>query len=96
MSFLKIIKNRFAIATLIFLGYLIFLDQYNFHAQYRLMSELNYLEDERDFYKNELSKDSMTYHTLFHNKENIEKFARERFMMKKPNEDIFLIVREDD
>jgi len=96
MSLLKIIKNRFIIATLVFLGYLIFLDQYNFHAQYRLMSELNYLEEEKDFYQNELTKDSLTYHTLFHDKENIEKFARERFMMKKPNEDIFLIVHEDD
>ncbi len=96
MSFLKIIKNRFIIVTLVFLGYLIFLDQYNFHAQYRLLSELSHLEDEKEFYQNELYKDSLTYHTLFNNKENIEKYARERFMMKKPNEDIFLIVKVED
>ena len=83
------------IATLIFLGYLLIFDQYNFRAQYKLMSELSDLKDERTFYKNELHKDSLTYHTLFNHKENIEKFARERFMMKKPNEDIFIIVRED-
>jgi len=83
------------IATLIFLGYLLIFDQYNFRAQYKLMSELSDLEEEKDFYKNELHKDSITYHTLFNNKENIEKFARERFMMKKPHEDIFIIVRED-
>lgn len=96
MRFLKIIKNRFAIATLIFLVLLLFVDQYNFRAQYRLLSDLGHLEDEKEFYRKELAKDSLTYYTLFNNKENIEKFARERFMMKKPNEDIFLIVREED
>jgi len=84
------------IVTLVFLGYLLFIDQFNFRAQYRLMSELSQLEDEKEFYQQELYKDSITYHTLFNNNENIEKFARERFMMKKPNEDIFLIIREKD
>lgn len=84
------------IASLIFVTYLMFVDQFNFRAQYKLTSELIHLEEERDFYKSELRKDSITYHTLFNNKENIEKFARERFMMKKPNEDIYLIVREED
>ena len=93
---IKILKNRYAIATLIFLGYLLIFDQYNFRAQYKLMSELNQLHDEKDFYQAELIKDSMTYHTLFNNPENLEKFARERFKMKKDNEDVFLIVREDD
>lgn len=84
------------IATLIFLGYLLIFDQFNFRAQYRLTSELHQLEDEKEFYKNELHNDSLTYHTLFNNKENLEKFARERFKMKKENEDIFIIVREED
>lgn len=83
------------IATMIFLVYLLIFDQYNFRAQYRLMSELHQLEDEKEFYKNELHKDSLTYHTLFDNNENLEKFARERFKMKKANEDVFIIVKED-
>ncbi|NOR87049.1 MAG: septum formation initiator family protein [Bacteroidales bacterium] len=94
MKFLKILKNRYVYITLLFLGYLLIFDQYNFYAQYRLMSELSQLEDEKEFYQAELQKDSMTYYTLFDNKGNLEKFARERFKMKKSNEDIFLIVRE--
>ena len=94
MKFIKIIKNRYLIATLIFLGYLMIFDQYNFRAQYRLMSELNHLEKEKVFYQNQLTKDSITYYTLFDNNDNLERFARERFKMKKENEDIFLIIRE--
>lgn len=95
MRLLKILKNRYAIATLIFLVYLLFFDQYNFRAQYRLLSELNQLKDEKQFYKEELAKDSLTYYTLFDNQENLEKFARERFKMKKEDEDVFLIVKDD-
>lgn len=96
MKLIKILKNRYVIATLIFLGYLLIFDQYNFRAQFRLMSELHQLEDEKEFYKTELHRDSLTYHTLFNNNENLEKFARERFKMKKANEDVFIIIREED
>lgn len=95
MRLLKFLKNRYAITTLIFLVYLLIFDQYNFRAQYRLLSELNQLKEEKEFYQKELSKDSITYYTLFDNQENLEKFARERFKMKKDNEDIFLIIREN-
>lgn len=96
MKFWKILKNKYSIATLIFLALVLFFDQYNFIAQYHLTKELSQLEDEREFYRNELHNDSSTYYTLFDNKANLEKFARERFKMKKPNEDIFIIVKEDD
>lgn len=82
--------------SLVFLVYLLIFDQYNFRAQYRLKSDLNALKEEKEFYKYELHKDSATYHNLFNNKENIERFARERFMMKKPHEDIFLIIRSEE
>jgi len=96
MTIPKILKNRYAVVILIFLLYLMFFDQYNIRAQYRLMSELSDLKTEKEFYQKELYKDSISYHTLFHNKENIERFARERFMMKKPNEDLFLIIRDEE
>ena len=96
MRLLKFLKNRYAITSLIFLAYLLFFDQYNFRAQFQLLSELNHLKKEKQFYKEELAKDSLTYYTLFDNQDNLEKFARERFKMKKENEDIFLIVREED
>jgi len=96
MSFVKIVRNKYFIATAIFLGYLLIVDQYNFRAQYRLMSELSELEDEKEFYRNEFVRDSSTYSTLFDSKENLEKYAREKFIMKKPHEDIFIIVKEED
>jgi len=94
MKVKKIIKNRYVLVSLVFVGYLMFFDQYNFRAQYRLMSELSQIRDEKEFYSAELTRDSITYHTLFNSKENLERFARERFKMKKANEDVFIIIKE--
>jgi cell division protein FtsB len=54
------------------------------------------MEDEKEYYLTEFEKDSTMLYTLEHDKEALEKFAREKYLMKKDNEDIFLIVPEDD
>lgn len=41
-----------------------------------------------------IQKDSTTMHHLTSNMDNLEKFAREHYLMKRNNEDIYLIVRE--
>lgn len=76
---------------------LAFVDQYNFSAHYKLIKELHTLQSEKLFYQEEITRDSTLYHSLFESdaNENLEKFAREKYKMKKPNEDIFLIIEED-
>lgn len=73
---------------------LAFVDQYNFRAHYKLIKELRTLKKEKKFFQEEIEKDSTLYHDLFEDDENLEKFAREKYKMKKPNEDIFLIIEE--
>jgi cell division protein FtsB len=74
---------------------LAFVDQYNFQAHYKLIKELRTLKKEKDFFLEEIEKDSTLYHDLFEDDENLEKFAREKYKMKKTNEDIFLIIEEE-
>lgn len=54
------------------------------------------LEDKRDFYKTEIRNDSIALHELTTNPETQEKFAREKYFMKKGNEDVIVIVKEDE
>ena len=54
------------------------------------------LEDKRDFYKTEIRNDSIALHELTTNPETQEKFAREKYFMKKKNEDVIVIVKEDE
>jgi hypothetical protein len=61
----------------------------------RLKDDMIKLETEKAFYQGKIVKDSTDLYELKTNDKNLEKFARENYMMKKDNEDIFVIVEED-
>lgn len=88
------IFNKYWISMGVLFVLLAFVDQYNFRAHYKLIKELRTLKKEKKFFQKEIEKDSTLYHDLFEDDENLEKFAREKYKMKKPNEDIFLIIEE--
>ena len=56
--------------------------------------EFKQLKQQQEFYKEEIEKDSTKIYNLNNNPEEQERFARERFLMKKENEDLF-IIREN-
>ena len=60
-----------------------FFDSHNLVKQVKLKSEMKELEDKRDFYKTEIRNDSIALHELTTNPETQEKFAREKYFMKK-------------
>lgn len=91
----KFVKSFFFIFGLFFIVWMSFIDSNGFSAQYQLTSKLNNLKAQKDYYltkKKEVLKDR---EELKSNKELLEKYARERYLMKKPSEDLFVIVTED-
>jgi len=58
-------------------------------------SEINELKKQRDFYQKEIKETRQNKEDLFGNIRNLEKFAREKYMMKRDNEDLFLVVPEN-
>lgn len=90
------LKNKyFLVGGSIFL-WIAFFDSHNLVKQAKLKSEMKELEDKRDFYKTEIRNDSIALHELTTNPETQEKFAREKYFMKKGNEDVIVIVKEDE
>lgn len=75
---------------------MIFFDQENFIEQYRLSQTLNDLRNKKEFYQAEITKNQNSIHMLETDSAWLEKFAREKYFMKKENEDVFVIIREDD
>jgi cell division protein FtsB len=59
-----------------------------------LNEDITDLEDEKDYYKNEIEKDKKAIKELS-TEDGIEKMAREKYYMKKENEDIYIIEYED-
>lgn len=79
----------------IFVMWLLFFDQNNWITQFQYQMELNKLENEREFYDEEIKKVTQDLKELRTNPKSLEKFAREKYLMKKSNEEVFVLVEED-
>jgi len=91
-----ILKNKFVLVTLVLLIWVAFFDSNNWIKQARLQSEINDLEEQKEYYLKEIEKDSIALFDLTNNTETQEKFAREKYRMKKENEDIIVIIKDDE
>ena len=97
MAFKRLIdlfKNKFFIITVAFIVWMLFFDKNDLVSQYEYHQQVNNLKQERDFYKSETEKVSKDLDELTSDPEKLEKFAREKYLMKKENEDVFVIVKE--
>ena len=89
------IRNKYALAFLVFLIWLLFFDEHNLFQQYRNSRKLNQLEKQEDYYRQKIEADIRKLEELQTSEENLEKFAREQFLMKRENEDVFVIEEVD-
>ncbi len=91
----RILYNRYFLATAVFVIWVVFLDQNNLITQYLYYKELKKAEEEMNYYKQELEKVKIEMDQLTSDPAKLEKFARERYFMKRPEEDIFIIFNTD-
>ncbi len=92
---IDLVKNKFFLITIAFLVWMIFFDKNDLFSQYQYHQQVSKLKQERNFYKAETDKVSKDLDELTSNPEKLEKFAREKYLMKKDNEDVFVIVKEE-
>ena len=59
-----------------------------------MKAEIRQLENDREYYLEQIQVDSARLHELTTNRDNLEKYAREQFLMKKSNEDVFVVIEE--
>jgi cell division protein FtsB len=92
--FLNLFKNKYFLVSTAFLVWMVFFDRNDLFSQFEYHQQVNKLEKERDFYQKETAKVHQDLDELNSSKEKLEKFAREKYLMKKDNEDVFVIVPE--
>lgn len=99
MTFLKNIfwgSYRFyAISTSVLFVWMFFLDTNDISVQYRLWNELNDMKSEKVFYQRKIKELDKERRMVVGNPALLEKYAREKYLMKKQKEDIFVIVDEN-
>ncbi len=91
---MKYLRNIFVLILVVFAVWMLFIDSNSLLIHRELNEDINDLEDEKEYYKKEIEKDKKAIKELSTD-EGIEKLAREKYYMKKDNEDIYIIEYED-
>ena len=89
---LSLFKNKYFLSIVVFFIWLLIFDQNNLIDRVSNIHKLNQLEKEKKYYLHKIEQDEKRMNELKTDKKNLEKFAREQYLMKKDNEDIFVIV----
>lgn len=88
----KYVVNKYFVTIFLFLLWMVFFDSTSFLVINELNGEVNKYETQLAYYKSEYQKNDEFYKKLMNNKDEKEKYARENYFMKKPNEEIFILV----
>jgi cell division protein DivIC len=89
------VKNKYVLTISVFAIWMLFFDQNNAVDRMKMTREINQLEEDREYYLEQIQKDSIRYHELTTDQDNLEKYAREQFFMKKKQEDVFVVIEEN-
>jgi len=86
-----VFRNFYVVTGLCFVIWLTFLDSNDLISRFSLSAKLHSLESEKEYYEKKIEEVEQDRKELMTNKELLEKFAREKYLMKKETEDVFVI-----
>jgi cell division protein FtsB len=87
-------KNFFIVSGVLFLLWMVFLDSNDLYSQYKLWAKMRDLKKEKAYYKEKIEEVQADREQLLTNEEMLEKFAREKYLMKKEGEDLYVLIEE--
>ena len=90
------LRNKYIITIIIFVLWVLLFDANNLLDRWRDMRLFKSLEQDREYYNQRVEEDRRKLEELRTSDENLEKFAREQYRMKKPDEDIYIIVTPEE
>ena len=94
MKIIERLNNKYVIASLIFLLWILFFDQNNLLNRLSDLRNLREMKAQKEYYAKKIETDIQRTEELETDDENLEKFAREQYLMKKPDEDVFVVVEK--
>jgi cell division protein FtsB len=89
------LKNKYVLTAIGFGIWILFIDDRDFiTTHFRHVRELHKLEAQKKFYQNQISTVQAELDQLKRNPATLEKYARERYLMKRDNEDVYVISKK--
>ncbi len=87
----KLLLNKYTIVFVVFAVLVTFFDNHSLIHRWETHRRIVEMEKELNYYQNEIKDTKQKNNELRSDKENLEKFAREHFYMKKESEEIFIV-----
>jgi cell division protein FtsB len=92
----KLAGTKYVIVLLLAGGWMLVFDRYNLRSQQQVKAQTERLEQDRRHYQQAINALDYEVDQLFSDPEELERFARERYHMKRPNEDVYVVVKAVD
>ena len=89
-----VIRSPYLITLVVYLAWMLFFDANSIPRQLTITQKLNSLEAEKAYYQERIIEVKEEREGLTSNPDLLEKFARERYLMRKPTEDVYVIQYE--
>lgn len=93
-KWVRFISNKYVLILILFIFWMIFFDANSYLIHHELDNDINALDDNAEFYQKEINHDK-DFIKKMEDSSEMEKFAREKYYLKKENEDIYIIENED-
>ncbi|PVW14621.1 FtsB family cell division protein [Marixanthomonas spongiae] len=90
----KIVSNKYVLIILVFLVWMVFFDTNSWFIHEELDQDIEGLQENAEFYRSEIEKDKAFIEKM-KDSDEVERFAREKYYLKRENEDIYIIEHED-
>ena len=92
MKLPRIFKSFYFLVGTFFLVWILFIDSNDLITQIKLRHELSTLKSEKEYYIKNIELVQNQYNKRNNDPFLLEKYVRERYLMKRDNEDLFVIV----
>ena len=87
-----VLRNKYLLTLIVFAVWILLLDSNNLISRFKEMRNLKKLKAEKEYYVQRIEEDKRKLHELKTSDRNLEKFAREQYRMKNPDEDLYIIL----
>lgn len=92
----RFLRSFYFLAGLCFLVWMFVFDANDLVKQYDMYAKWRDLQTERDYYLRNIEQVKQDRAELLSSPELLEKFAREKYIMKRPGEDVFILVPQEE
>ena len=93
---LPYLKNKYIMTFLVFFVWMLFFDKNDLRTQISHRNNLNQMNQDKHYFIEEIKRNQAIMDDLETNPKALERFAREKYYMKKADEDIFVVTRKSD